>query len=148
MRKRKWGLTLDTKRFWYLYFCLSVCVSSDSAGRNYPNCFKFHTILVMFCEISCIVFWYALPKLCVYRNTQKYLNTLRPMLENVFEFLSLCVWRDNGHWNYPQITELRENVYMLRKVNCTVFGVRSPKNACTGTHKSVSIYSDLWKEIL
>ena len=38
--KRQWGPTLDSKPFWRLYSCLSVCMRRDSIRRNYPISLK------------------------------------------------------------------------------------------------------------
>ena len=57
---------------------LFVCVSCDSGSRNYSISLKFDTNIYVLCESSFMAFGLH----CVYRDTQKYLNTLRLKKEN------------------------------------------------------------------
>ena len=83
-------LQVFSKSFWtqkVFGVCISVClyVTGSSSRRNYPFRLKFATNIYLFCGINCIVLWRTLCKKRLNKDTQKYLNTLRPMEGKIFK---------------------------------------------------------------
>ena len=80
-----------------MFVLLSVCMASDSSSKKLSDSLQTWHKCLSVMQNQLYSFWCILPKQRVYRDTQKYLNTLQPMQGNSFYFILVCITHIQGY---------------------------------------------------
>ena len=126
---------------------IPVCVKHDNGHRHYLIHLKSGTSIYVLDKINYIAFKVHFI-INLYTGIIK-ITSIGPVERYVFAFLSVCVSRDGGYRYYPIHLKFGTNVCVKQKfLLMIVFGVHCLNCACSGMHKSISIYFSLSREIL